>query len=201
MFSFAFLRITKIPLMHNYFILSDEELFDLIKNEDELAFSELYNRYKRPMIGLALKKLDDEEVVEDIVHDLFVKFWINRAAIQITNFKSYIYRALRNKVLDYIAHLVHERKYLDSLVDYEKEYAQGSDFTIREEQFLQELDKLMIHYSPQDNMILKMRMQGYSNTEIAEHLGLSEKTVRNKYSLITKALSGKLKILTIFCFF
>lgn len=42
--------------MHNYFILTDEELFDLIKQDQQLAFNELYNRYKKPMVGLALKK-------------------------------------------------------------------------------------------------------------------------------------------------
>jgi RNA polymerase sigma-70 factor (ECF subfamily) len=59
----------------------------------------------------------------------------------------------------------------------------------------------MDKYPPQDKIILKMRMDGYTNTEIADHLGLSEKTIRNKYSLIIKASGGKLKILTIFYFF
>lgn len=187
--------------MHNYFILTDEELFDLIKQDQQLAFNELYNRYKKPMVGLALK-LDDDDAVEDIVHDLFIKLWTNRENIQINQqFKSYIYRALRNKILDYFAHQLHERKYLDSLRHFGETFVDSADFHIREKQFLVELDRLMDKYPPQDKIILKMRMDGYTNTEIADHLGLSEKTIRNKYSLIIKASGGKLKILTIFYFF
>ncbi len=188
--------------MHNYFILSDEELFDLVKKNEEPAFNELYNRYKRPMVGLALKKLDDDDAVEDIVHDLFIKLWANRENIQITqHFKSYIYRALRNKILDYFAHQVHERKYLDSLRLHGEGFVESADHQIRERQFLAEVDRLMDKYSSQDRIILKMRIDGYSNTEIAEHLGLSEKTIRNKYSLIIKDLGSKLKILALFFFF
>ena len=192
----------KTPGMQHYFILNDEELFDLIKINDERAFSELYNRYKRPMVGLALKKLNDEEAVEDLVHDLFVKLWTNRENILINQqFRPYIYRALRNKVLDYFAHQIHERKYLDSLRQFGERYVESADFAIREKQFLKELDLLMEKYPSQDKIILKMRMDGYSNVEIAEHLGLSEKTIRNKYSLIIKSLGGKLKLLAIFYFF
>lgn len=38
--------------------------------------------------------MDDDDAVEDIVHDLFIKLWTNRENIQINQqFKSYIYRA------------------------------------------------------------------------------------------------------------
>lgn len=188
--------------MHKHFILADEDLFTLLKDGDALAFAELYNRYKRPLVGLALKKIQDEEQVSDLVHDLFVKIWVNRHEIHINQqFKAYIYRALRNKILDYIAHQVHERNYLDSLQTFETSYAPSADAHIREEQFMLELDKLMEIYPPQYKIILKLRMEGYSNSEIAAQLGLSEKTVRNRYSLIIKSLGGKLKILSIFYFF
>lgn len=188
--------------MRNYLIISDEDLFHLIKQDDALAFSELYNRYKRPMLALAMKKLADEELQEDLVHDLFVKIWINRASIHIQQeIKSYLYKALRNRILDVFSHQVHERKYLDSLKAFEDVYSPEADFEIREKQFLVELDQLMERYSTTDKTILKMRMDGYSNSEIAEHLGIAEKTVRNKYSLIIKNLGGKLKILSLFYFF
>ena len=187
--------------MSTYLHSTDEELLDLIKKEDKHAFSELYNRYKKPLVALALSKIDNEQV-EDIVHDLFVKIWSNRQQIQINlQFRAYIYRALRNKILDFIAHQSHERKYLDSLMEFHPIYLDSTDYHIREKQFLLELDKLMNKYSNNDKAILKLRMQGYSNNEIAEQLGLSEKTIRNRYSLILKSLEGKIKLLSIFFLF
>lgn len=187
--------------MSIYLNFTDEELLDLIKTEDKYAFSELYNRYKKPLVSLALSKIDNE-AVEDIVHDLFVKIWTNRDQIQINlQFKAYIYRALRNKILDFIAHQSHERKYLDSLIEYHTNYQDSTDYHIREKQFLLELDRLMFKYNHNDKEILNLRMQGYSNNEIAEQLGLSEKPIRNRYSLILKSLEGKIKLLSIFFFF
>ena len=187
--------------MQDYSSFTDEVLFDLIKEGDQHAFSYLYNRYKRPLVAFALKKLEGEEV-EDIVHDLFIKLWTKRGELQINQlFKSYIYRALRNKILDFIAHQTHERKYLDSLLQYAPSYQDNADYHLREEQFMLELDKLLEKYNDQDKQILKMRMEGYTNPEIAVQLGLSEKTIRNRFSLITKVLGSKLRILSIYFLF
>ncbi len=187
--------------MTSYDRQTDEVLFELIKADDESAFTELYHRYKRPLVALAVKKME-QEGVEDLVHDLFVKLWTNRHQIQVHQLvKSYLYRSLRNKILDYIVHQSHERKYYDSLVMYSQDYIESADYSIREKQFMLELDKLMNNYNEQDKQIIKMRMEGYSNVEIAVHLGLSEKTIRNRYSLITKSLGSKLKIVSIFFLF
>jgi len=87
----------------NYLTYTDEELFDLVIQDDEQAFVALYDRYKKPLVAFALGKLEAEHV-EDIIHDLFTKLWHSRAHIKInTQFKSYVYKALRNRIIDFIA--------------------------------------------------------------------------------------------------
>ncbi|MGJ1204345.1 RNA polymerase sigma factor [Sphingobacterium lactis] len=185
----------------NYLIYSDEELFDFVIQNNEQAFVTLYNRYKRPLVDFALNKLDAEEV-EDIIHDLFTKLWVNRSEIKInTLFKSYIYKSLRNRIVDFIAHQVNEKKYLDSLAFFGEHIFEQTDYSIREKQFLNELNRLIDKYNPNEKEILRLRMEGYSNQEIADILHLSEKTVRNKYSLIIKDLQGKIKVLSAIFFF
>ncbi|MBW5348020.1 RNA polymerase sigma factor, partial [Escherichia coli] len=118
-----------------------------------------------------------------------------------TQFKSYVYKALRNRIIDFIAQQINERKYLDSLIRFGEGFIEQTDYSIREKQFLQELNKLIDKYNPNDQAILKMRMEGFNNQEIADQLGLSEKTIRNRYSLIIKDLQGKIRTLIIFFFF
>lgn len=187
--------------MRNYKVLSDEALFERTKSGDGRAFATLYDRYKMPLIALALKKLDNSEV-EDLIHDLFAALWNKRQTIDINKqFRSYIYRSLRNKIIDLIAHQLHERKYLDSLQALPPDYDGKTDYPIREEFFLKELHLLFAKYNPVDQTILQMRIEGFSNDEIAKQLNLSEKTIRNKYSLLIRSLRNKMKILLLFYFF
>lgn len=187
--------------MKNYRVLSDEALFELIKKGEERAFTALYDRYKKPLVALALKKIERDDV-EDLIHDLFATLWNKRTVIDINRqFRPYIYRSLRNKVIDLIAHRLHERKYLDSLHSISSPYGGETDYSIREELFLKELNQLFATYSPTDQAIIQLRIDGFSNKEIAEQLNLSEKTIRNKYSTLIRSLRSKIKILTLFYFF
>lgn len=179
--------------MSNLSVLSDEELFDLVKNDDRKAFEMLYDRYKRSLFVYATKKIDSIDA-EDILHDLFIKLWDQKDSIHITGkFSFYIFRSLRNKILDYIYHSVHVRRYMDSLEDFSlNSYSHLADYKLREELFMQRVEALLIKYSPKAQQIFKLRIQGYKNSEVAEIVGLSEKTVRNQYSLILSHLKQKL---------
>ena len=188
--------------IQNYIVVDDEDLYQIVSSQnDEAAFTELYNRYKRPLIAHALSKVNQTEA-EDLIHDLFIKLWHNRSTITITEkFSSYIFRALRNRILDFMSHAAHVHKYLDSLEDFSlKYYSNLADYKLREELFLNEVDKLLNRYGPKAQSIIRLRMQGYTNTEVAEILNLSEKTVRNQYSVLIKHLRTKLTLLLVLIF-
>jgi len=133
--------------MPKYLTLTDEELFSLIKNDNEQAFAELYNRYKRPLVAFALKKIDANEV-EDIVHDLFAKLWTNRDNIEINQqLRSYLYRSLRNRIIDFISHQIHEKKYVESIVLFGETFINKTDHSLREHMFLEELNIIISKYN------------------------------------------------------
>jgi len=177
----------------NYIVLKDEDLYQLVSlQNDDTAFTELYNRYKRPLLAHAVSKVNQIDA-EDLVHDLFIKLWVNRSSILIKEiFASYIFRSLRNRILDYMAHSTHVNKYLDSMKDFSLQNNFNADYKLREELFLNNIDKLLNKYGPKAQSIIRLRLQGYSNKEIAEKLNLAEKTVRNQYSIIIKYLKTKL---------
>ncbi len=182
--------------------LSDEYLYTLVNQDKQHAYHEIYERYKAAMLVYAAKRVP-MDVAEDLVQDIFVKLWNNRFTVIIEEkIVGYLFKALRNRILDYMDRDENAKKYINSLDDFKYQYStQYADEKLRAESFLNYIQNLLIQYGPQYHRILQMRMEGYSNQEIADLLGLSEKTIRNNYSSILKIIRSKFSCLLLFLFF
>ena len=179
---------------------TDEILFDLLKQGNREAFEELYHRYKRPLMAYALKKVGMNEA-EDMLHDLWIKIWERREEITIRGLVvAYLFRAVRNRILDFMARAEQARRYSGSIDDFAESYAGGerTDDALREKLFMDGIIQILARYNPKAQQIVSMRMQGYKNEEIAGELNLSEKTIRNQYSSILKLLKSKFKYFSVF---
>ena len=89
--------------MADYSTLTDQELIFLLKQREELAFTEIYRRHWHVLYLHAWKMLNDKDEAKDMVQDLYFAFWEKSGALDIkTNLKGYLYRGLKNKILNYI---------------------------------------------------------------------------------------------------
>ena len=79
--------------------LSDEALVALVARGDESALGELYDRVGRVAYGIAYRILRDERLAEDAVQEGFLAAWRSAAA----------FRAERAKASTWIVTLVHRR--------------------------------------------------------------------------------------------
>ena len=69
---------------------------------DERAFEELYMGYRGVAYFFVLSFVKDSSVAKDIVHDSFIKIWLKRENLaRVVSFDSYLFRMLRNAVMDY----------------------------------------------------------------------------------------------------
>jgi DNA-directed RNA polymerase specialized sigma24 family protein len=99
-------------------LLSDDELVKLLKEGNALAYSEIYNRYAESLAGFAGSKLYHLEDARDLLHDLFTKLWEDRHTLVVTsNLKSYLFSALRYKVIDKIRHNVTIHNFVNQCQD------------------------------------------------------------------------------------
>lgn len=165
--------------------LSDEELLALLKKDDIAAFEEIYNRYWDKLYVAAYKRLRFREGSEEIVQDFFTKFWMNRADIEIhSSFAGYLFTAIRYQVLNYMEKEMVRSNYKDSLQislsnNSTEESVLLNDLTLN-------LDRAVKELPDRCRSIFELsRNEFKSNKEIAEELGISEKTVENQ---LTKAL-------------
>lgn len=178
--------------------LLDEELYDLMLKDKRAAFHVIYDRYKAAMLLYAAKRVP-LDIAEDLVHDVFIRVWNNRNEIDISEkFAGYLFKSLRNIIIDHMAKDANAQKYLDALSSFAVSFSvDQADDKLRETLFLEGIQLLLQHFNPQYLEIFKLRVEGFTNQEIASQLGISEKTVRNQYSIILKYLKDKLPLLII----
>lgn len=71
-----------------------------LKGDDE-AFSILYDRYVNRLFAYGKGLGFDDDCLKDAIHDIFCKLYADRKlARNISNFKSYLFRALKNHLLN-----------------------------------------------------------------------------------------------------
>ena len=70
---------------------------------DEAAFKELFEIYSDGLLRFVFSMLNNRELAEETVSDVFFKIWVHRDKIsKIENFKAYLFTSARNMALNYV---------------------------------------------------------------------------------------------------
>jgi RNA polymerase sigma-70 factor, ECF subfamily len=82
--------------------LSDGDLLERVGAGDRDAFEELYGRYARPVLGLALRRLGDRGRAEDALQDAFAAVWRSASSYDRRrgNGGAWLYTVARNAIVD-----------------------------------------------------------------------------------------------------
>ena len=82
--------------------LTDGELIERVGDGDREAFEELYRRYTRPVLGLALRRLGDRGRAEDAVQDAFTAIWRSAGSFDPERGQggAWLYTVARNAIVD-----------------------------------------------------------------------------------------------------
>lgn len=144
--------------------------------EFEIFFRRLY----LPLGMYALRIVDDADVAEDMVQEAFLNTWERlEGGLDISNFKAFMYRSVRNECLSYLSSL--KEKVGEEFIPEAGE--EEIDISFRDARIWKAIDELPEKCG---EIFLMSKRDGYSNEEIADELGISIKTVKNQ---MTKALS------------
>ena len=78
-------------------------LIRISRYDDEKALKELFDAYYGKLAETARFHVGDHSAAQEIVSNVFIKFWNNRSNIEkINNIKSYLYVAIKRQSLNYI---------------------------------------------------------------------------------------------------
>lgn len=179
--------------------LSDVELISLLKQGDAVAYTIIYNRYFEELYIHAYNRLRDKDEAQDLLHELFANLWNKRTALEIkSSLAAYLYTAVRNRVMDVIAHQQVETKYISSLQHFLDHGYCVTDHQVRERQLAALIEKGIADLPPKMREVFELsRKHEMSHKEIAAQLNLSEQTVRTQVKNALKILRLKLGMMLV----
>ncbi|HYH55007.1 MAG TPA: sigma-70 family RNA polymerase sigma factor [Anseongella sp.] len=164
-------------------IYTDLETWQLFKSGDTRGFDLLYRRYSQFLYGYGMKICADEEIIRDMIHDLFVDLWSRSGQLpDLHNIKSYLFKALRNKLLKRMS--IKKIRGIEELPDntfslvisHEISIIQNEEDKLIQTRLQKALDKLTEHQ--REILYLKFN-EGLNYNDIAEITQINYQSVVN----------------------
>jgi RNA polymerase sigma-70 factor (ECF subfamily) len=176
----------------------EKDILDALKQGNESAVSALFETLYRPLCVYSVQITDSLESTEDIVQDIFLRFWEKKIYLSIQeNLRSYLFNAVRNASVDYL-----RRKRPFAMEDIEEFSYLPMEEDIDEEELLREKEKLhhvLQQLSPQEySVLMSIVVENKKYKEVAEELQISVNTVKTHLSRALKFLRTQHVLKTFF---
>jgi RNA polymerase sigma-70 factor (family 1) len=186
--------------------LSDMELTGLLKSGNRAAFSEIYNRYWDGLYIHCLKMLKDESEAQDLVQELFISLWEKSNELDLkVNVAGYLYVTARHRVLNAIRKRNNYDKFIENLSDYIVVLDGSILDQISEKELSAAIDNEIENLPDKMKAVFICSRKEYlSHREIAEKLGISDKTVKKQVANAIKILKlkfGTYEVLVLILYF
>lgn len=165
---------------------TEASLRELFKKAPEQAIEVLFREYYTEVCRTVLRIIPDPGIAEDIAQEVFFELWRKREVLTVTSsFGAYLRRAARNKSLNFIRDRKVNPEGEDKLPQIrEKQIDAGRQLEVQDLQ--NSIDQSISQLPERCRLVFSLsRFEDMSYQEIADHLGISIKTVENQ---ISKAL-------------
>ena len=177
--------------MTRYQQQTDADLIMSLREGNGDAFTEIYNRYWKQLLAIAYHHCRDKTMAEEIVQEVFIGLWNRRNELYIDNVNAYLATAVRLSVFKQYV----RQKRRDEI----KEQAAGPIITTWDEEkiytkFLQQHINGIVEVLPEKcRLVFKLsRDEGLSIPEVAQRMGIAEKTAEAHLTKALKVLKLKL---------
>jgi RNA polymerase sigma-70 factor (ECF subfamily) len=183
--------------------LSENMLISLLKQGNENAFSEIYNRFWGKMVSYAVRLIKSEEEAADIVQEIFISLWKRRETLKIrSGLQIYLIGSTRNLCLRYIERNIHTENFEDKINKQIIDFSQNIEDKISFNELKALVDKGVAKMPKKMREVyLLSRDEQLSYHQIAEKLDIAEGTVKKQISNALKIISDVLSILFFTVFF
>jgi len=175
--------------------LYENLLLKRIKEEDKSAFSILFSAYYADLVMFSTTFTHNKSVAEEIVQDVFVRFWEGRHALKITgSLKSYLLKSVQNGCIDWLRHMKMRHAYEQYFVENSSAFDNDNEsYQLCSE--LQERMQTALEHLPKEvaESFLKNRFEGLGYQDIAKLQGVSERTVEVRIGKALRLLREHLR--------
>jgi RNA polymerase sigma-70 factor (family 1) len=170
--------------------MTDDEIMQRIMDKDPTVYNELYDKLYRKLFLFAKSPIDDTEEARDIVADSFIKLWAHKAHFaNMVHLQVYFYTIIKNSCIDHL-----RKNKLRNRIEYQLQKTGTISENIierkyQEAELVQQLYERINQLPERMQQVFKLTyLDGYSRTEVAQMLNLSENTIRNTNAAAMKAI-------------
>jgi RNA polymerase sigma-70 factor (family 1) len=177
--------------MYSLNSLPDCELLDLLRSGERDAFVEIYNRYWKKILAVAYNHTKDKAVSQEVVQQVFVSLWDRRELVSIGSIGGYLATAAKFTIFKYRAA---EQRHRELSSNFYHPSSSLDDQQI-DARFLQEFINGIVETLPEKcRLVFKYsRVEQMSIREIAQEMGIAEKTAEAHLTKALKTLKLSLK--------
>lgn len=158
--------------------LNESALLLRVALGDELAYTELVEKYWKKVLQHALSFVKSYPVAEELTQDVFIQIWEKRAKLsEVNSFDNYLFIMSRNLIISHI------RKKLIETDSLKGEKLQELFFKPDDQYEFKELVEIInngaaLLHEPRRSVFLLSRMEGRDADYISKELGIATRTVR-----------------------
>ncbi len=171
-----------------------DEFVSALNRRSKRAYGALFKQFYQSLCFYVETRLGNREAAQDIVADLFLKFWERNVQFQsVEHLKSVLYRAAHNSLLDYLrtSQRAMERGMYFTVEQGDQENHHLAAMVHAE--VIREIREAIRDLPGKLGKVVKLAfLDGLDNAAIANELGISEKTVRNLKSQALNTLRSRL---------
>ena len=181
--------------------MTERELIAAVRKGDRKSFNRLYELHWANLVSYAAL-IAGEKSAKDIVHDVFLKVWLNRANLQDKEtLRPYLMRSVYNMSLNVLrntASMEFVDTYLDNQIDFRSATEADPDKSeivrrLYDKDAALQIDKAIARLPERCQEIFRRSyIDGLSHKEIAVDMGISLSTVDNQIYKALKILRSLL---------
>jgi RNA polymerase sigma-70 factor, ECF subfamily len=171
--------------------LEKTDLIFLLKNRNQESFSDLYDSYSRALYGVTFKMVNDNEVAEDILQEVFMKIWkhIDKYDSSKGTLFTWMINITRNVCKDYLRSKHYQMQKLVSENSLEKMNIDSKNAHVTYQDDIYELYELTQTLNSKYKKIIDLvYIFGYSQDEVSKMLDLPIGTVKTRSRTAIKIL-------------
>ena len=176
--------------------MTDELIMQKIRDKDPAAFNEVYDMMYRKLFLFAKSLIGDTEEARDIVTEAFIKLWGRKKPFSnMVHLQVYFYTVIKNACIDHLRRDKLRNKIEHQLIQSGTIQENFIEKRFQEAELVQMLYERINQLPERMQQVFKLTyLDGYSRTEVAQMLNLSENTIRNTNAAAMKALRLTLSV-------
>lgn len=171
----------------------EQQIIQEIRSGNKQVYKHLFELYYPALSAFAFKYLKDIDSSREIVQDLFVNIYEKRESIEVKDsLKAYLFRSTRNKCLNALRQKKTKREYHELITRNMESVADLND-QIMQVELENEIFRVVESLPPKcKDIFIMSRVSGRTNSQIADELEISIRTVETQISKTLREIRKQL---------